>query len=200
MQLVTPNHSHIPSYCAALTTGWSPNNLRRAAAYEQLAAIDQDVDGFLAGLQDPLGLGGDVKLPDGSHVKRLPSLRRWMWLDGFCGSIGLRWSPGTNDLPKTASGHIGYAVVPWMRRKGMATEALRQMLPLAQSVGLTLVDLTIDPDNLASIKVARKAGAKLVTRYEKHPSLGRGDELLFRIDLAKSVTSTKALLARGGTL
>ncbi len=66
------------------------------------------------------------------------------------GRIGLRYLPGTNDLPASALGHIGYAVVPWKRGQGYAKRALAQMLEEAWAVGLTEVTLTCDPDNVAS--------------------------------------------------
>lgn len=183
MKLVSPTRAYLEDYCAALETGWSPNNLRPEAAGEQLADIARDADAFLARLEDPEARGGDMKLPDGSFVKRLPSIRRWIWADGFCGSIGLRWQPGTNALPSTASGHIGYAVVPWRRREGLATAALRAMLPKAWRVGLTAVDITTDPNNLASIGVIEKVGGQLISRHQRPFALGEGGEVLFRIPL-----------------
>ena len=60
----------------------------------------------------------------GSEVARLPGLTRWMWQDGFCGAINLRYEPGTTDLPPHVSGHIGYSVVPACRGRGCATRAL----------------------------------------------------------------------------
>jgi len=184
MQLVTPEQHHLEDYCAALSRGWSPNNLRPEVAREHLARIEKDAGGFLAGLQDPEAKGGPVRLPDGSYVPRLPSLRRWIWDGGFCGSIGLRWRADGAPLPPTASGHVGYAVVPWRRREGLASGALRAILPLARDQKLTHVDITVDPDNAASIGVIAKVGGYQVARYAKHPSLGTGEELLYRIDLA----------------
>lgn len=184
MQLVTPEQHHLEDYCAALSRGWSPNNLRPEVAREHLARIEKDAGGFLAGLQDPEARGGPVRLPDGSYVPRLPSLRRWIWDGGFCGSIGLRWRADGAPLPPTASGHIGYAVVPWRRREGLASGALRAILPLGRDQKLTHVDITVDPDNVASIGVIAKVGGYLAARYAKHPSLGTGEELLYRIDLA----------------
>ena len=94
--LVRPATAHLPDYVAALQSGWSPNNIRPEAAQEQLAQIAEDAEAFLAGLDDPQGKGPPVVLVDGSTVPRLPSFRRWIWDDGFAGSIGLRWQPGTN--------------------------------------------------------------------------------------------------------
>ena len=68
-----------------------------------------------------------------------------MWDGEFCGSIGFRWQPGTEVLPPHCLGHIGYAVVPWKKRRGHATRALAAMLPLARAEGLGYVELTTDP-------------------------------------------------------
>ncbi|MEL6610035.1 MAG: GNAT family N-acetyltransferase [Pseudomonadota bacterium] len=183
MTLVRPTHDHLSAYCEALETGWSPNNLRPQVAQEQLAEIDRDPDGFLAKLEDRAATAGPVKLPDGSFVERLPSVKRWIWEDGFCGSIALRWRPGTNDLPTTCLGHIGYAVVPWRQGQGHATAALQAMLPEARDVGLTRLTITTDPDNRASQRVIEKNGGRLVAQTKRPPQMGGGDDLVFHIEL-----------------
>jgi predicted acetyltransferase len=64
-----------------------------------------------------------------------------------------------NDLLLQIGGHIGYAVVPEFRRRGYATEMLRQSLELAsRGLGLTRVLLTCDDDNVGSIRVIEKNG------------------------------------------
>lgn len=183
MRLVTPSLEHLDAYRAALEIGWSPRTTRPEAAAEELRAISSDPDGFVTSLDDPDARGGDIQQPDGNFVKRLPSFRRWIWHDGFCGSIELRWQHGTNALPPTCLGHIGYAVVPWRRREGLATAALGALLPEARRTGLTFVDLTTDPGNMASIRVIEKNGGQLVERRDKAPTHGGGEELLFRIHL-----------------
>jgi predicted acetyltransferase len=117
-------------------------------------------------------------------VARLPGYRRWIWDDGFCGSISFRWQPGTEALPPTCLGHIGYAVVPWKRGRGYATRALAMMLPEARKEGLAYVELTADLDNVASQKVITNNGGVLVKRFNKGPVYGDVEALLFRIDLA----------------
>ncbi len=181
--LVTPARGHLARYIAALETGWSPDNLRPAAAQEQLAAIARDADGFLASLIDLEARGGPVNLPDGRQAPRLPGFRLWMWDGDFCGSIGLRFQPGTSELPAHVLGHIGYAVVPWKRRQGIATDALRQMLIEADSKGLAYVLLTADPGNAASQKVILNNGGVLVKAFTAGAEYGFKRELLFRIDL-----------------
>lgn len=181
--LIHPTQAHLDAYRAALETGWSPRATRPEAATEELRAICKDPDAFVASLDDPDARGGDIQQPDGSFVKRLPSFRRWIWDKGFCGSIELRWQHGTNALPPTCLGHIGYSVVPWRRREGLATRALGTLLPEARDVGLTKVELTANPENIASVRVIEKNGGQLVTRRDKLPAHSGGQEVLFRIEL-----------------
>ncbi|HRQ61711.1 MAG TPA: GNAT family N-acetyltransferase [Alphaproteobacteria bacterium] len=183
MQLVTPAHEHLPSYIAALKQGWSPDNTRPERGFEELAEIEKDADAFLAGMTDLEATSGDVTLPDGSKVKRLPFMRRWMWDGEFCGSIGLRWQNGTPELPNTCLGHIGYSVVPWKSGKGCATKALGLILAEARAVGLPYVELTTDPDNIASQKVIEANKGIMTERFIKGPEYGHKPALRWRIDL-----------------
>lgn len=180
--LVTPALDYLPSYKAALQRDWSPDNVRGlAATREQLAAIAADPAAFVAGLDDPQAKLPPFELPDGSIVKRLPSIRRWIWDGEMAGSIGLRWQPGTADLPPHVLGHIGYTVVPWKRRRGYATRALALMLDEARRRGLPHVDVTTDPDNSVSQRVITSNGGVFV---EEFFAVGYGkSESRFRIML-----------------
>jgi predicted acetyltransferase/predicted GNAT family acetyltransferase len=186
-ELVTPTRAHLPRYVAALERGWSPDNLRgAAAAAEELEAIRQDTDAFVRQLFDPEAKGPPVKLPDGSQVPRLPGYRLWMWEDDFIGSIGLRWQPGTSTLPPHVTGHIGYAVVPWMQRRGYAREALRLMLARARAQGLAYVEITTDPDNVGSRRVIESNGGVVVGRFNRTVHFGGTPALRYRVPLAAS--------------
>lgn len=187
MKLVRPSSEHLPGYVAALERGWSPDDARgQAAADDELERIAGDGERFLASLVDRGAKGDPVVLPDGSSVARLPGYRRWMWDGEFCGSIGFRWQPGTEALPPHCLGHIGYAVVPWKRNRGYATSALRQMLPEARAEGLAYVEITTDPDNVASQRVIEANGGVLVERFTKPPQFGSKPGLRYRIDLSAS--------------
>ena len=184
MQLVTPAIDRLPDYAAALERGWSPDNVRGiAAAIAELAEIAEDPRAFVARLTDCEAKGPPVVLPDGSTVPRLPGYRLWLWDDEFCGSIGFRWQPGTSELPSHVLGHIGYAVVPWKEGRGYAKAALGQMLPRARMEGLTYVEITTDPDNIASQRVIEANGGRLVEHFRKPPQYGEKDGLRFRIPL-----------------
>lgn len=141
---------------------------------------------FLAHRVDRDGSAGPITLPDGSTVPRLPGFNKWMWDGDFCGSIGLRWQRGTNDLPHYVLGHIGFAVVPWKRRRGYATRALAALLPEARNEGLDYVELTTDETNIASQRVIIANGGKVVERFVKAAHYGGAPSLRFRIYLTDS--------------
>jgi predicted acetyltransferase len=190
MELRRPTLEELPSYAAALQRGWSPNTLDDAAGRRELDLIAADPAGFLASLLDRDASREPVVLPDGSTAERIPGYRMWMWDGEFAGSISFRWRPGTEELPPHVLGHVGYTVVPWKRRRGYATEALRQLLPLAAVEGLRYVEVTTDPDNVASQRVIEANGGVLVERFRKLPAYGSTEGLRYRIDLpAARVTS-----------
>jgi predicted acetyltransferase len=185
LTLVEPTTCCLGAYIAALEQGWSADNLRGAvAAREELAEIERDASVFLAAMDDRKAQGAPVTLPDGTVAARLPGFRRWLWDGDFCGSINLRWQAGTGALPPHCLGHIGYAVVPWKQGRGHATRALALLLPEAAAVGLPFVDLTTDPDNLASRRVIEANGGRLVERFVKPPQYGSVPGLRYRIELA----------------
>ncbi len=183
MTLVVPSLERLGDYAGALRRGWSPDNMRPEAAAESLAAIERDREAFVRSLDDPEAKGVPIRMPDGSLVPRLPGFHRWIWDGEFCGTIGLRWMPGTPDLPPTCLGHIGYAVVPWKRGRGYAKAALAQMLPLARAKGLPYVHVTTLPDNVPSQRVILANGGVLVERFVQTDAHGGGEALRYRIDL-----------------
>jgi predicted acetyltransferase len=185
MDLVRPSRDTLWSYREALERGWSSEQARddAEAAAAELAKVDEDPTTFIANLNDRMGGGHPVILPNGDAVPRIPGTRRWMWDGEYCGAIGLRWQPDTMDLPPHCLGHIGYAVVPWKRRNGYATDALQQMLDVARAKRLPYVDIVTDADNTASQAVAVSNGARLVRPFTSPESSGSFPALLFRIDL-----------------
>jgi predicted acetyltransferase len=62
-------------------------------------------------------------------------------------------------------GHIGYGVLPDHRRRGHATEMLRQGLIIARSLGIDRVLITCDEDNTASRRVIERHGGQFENHY-----------------------------------
>jgi predicted acetyltransferase len=150
LRLLSPAAPWLAGYVAALQAGWSPSTTRDLTG-EHLAAIAADAEAFLARLTTR-GRGERV-LDDGSTVGLLPGRSWWMWDGAFCGAINLRHVPGREALPPHVSGHVGYSVVPWKRRRGHATAALAGVLAHARARGLARVLLTCDTGNEYSGRV-----------------------------------------------
>jgi predicted acetyltransferase len=181
MELRWPDGEMLPSYTEALERGWSPNTLTPTND-EELETIRRGPAQFVESLVN-LEATGTVTLPDGSSARRIPGYRKWMWDGEFCGSIGLRWQPGTAELPTHVLGHIGYTVVSWKRRRGYATEALRLLLPEAAAQGLPYVEITTDTDNVASQRVITANGGELVEEFVSPASHGARPTFRYRIAL-----------------
>jgi len=183
MKIVQPEAIHLESYRQALIQALALGTPNADEAQEELSEINTDPQIFLAKQEDPEGVAGDVKLPDGSYVPRLPGITRWMWDGEACGSINLRWQKGTTGLPPYCLGHIGYEVFAWKRNKGYASEALKQILPEAIKLGMPFVELTTDIDNLFSQRVIQKNGGVLHEKFIKPQVHGGKEGLRFRIYL-----------------
>jgi len=161
-----------------------PDNIKGAAAsIEEVAQIEKDPRSFVESLTDREAKGPPIVLPDGSSAVRLPGFRLWIWDTEFCGSIGLRWQPGTSELPPHVLGHIGYAVVPWKEGRGYAKLALKLMLEHARAQGLEYVEITTDPDNVASRRVIEANGGVFIERFQRPAPYGDTDALRYRITL-----------------
>jgi predicted acetyltransferase len=76
------------------------------------------------------------------------------------GRVSIRHS--LNTALERVGGHIGYVVVPEFRRRGYATEMLRQSIEIARStLGIDRILVTCDDDNVGSMKTIEKNGGVL---------------------------------------
>lgn len=78
-------------------------------------------------------------------------------VDGeLVGRVSIRFE--LNDFLATTGGHVGYAVVPAHRKRGYATEILRQALAILRAEGVDLVLVTCNESNVGSRRVIERCG------------------------------------------
>ena len=75
--------------------------------------------------------------------------------ENIIGIIDLRHT--LNDFLKDF-GNCGYSVRPSERKKGYATEMLRQVIEVAKEAGLEALHISVEKTNTASIKVIQNNG------------------------------------------
>jgi len=123
----------------------------------------------------PWWLGGDLDLAERDFAAfvtkrlgaasrgadaRVPKTHLWAVADeDLVGRISIHHE--LDDALRVEGGHIGYDTVPSFRGRGVATEMLRQALPVAHALALTEVLLTCDDTNAASICVIERNGGVL---------------------------------------
>jgi len=123
-------------------------------------------EGFIFGL----GLSGlswryylqrlaEIEAGDRSHG-RVPATFLLAEVGGrLVGRTSIRFE--LNDELAVVGGHIGYCVLPDHRRRGYATEILRQSLGVARDHGVARALLTCDRENKPSRRVIEKCGGAL---------------------------------------
>ena len=77
------------------------------------------------------------------------------------------------DFLYNYGGNIGYSVILDERRKGYATEMLRQLLPKCKELNINRVLLACDKENIASSKTIIANGGVLENEVEDIPKLGK---------------------------
>ena len=130
-------------------------------------ATTPGVPNFLHGYQEGMPFSSYLQqLADHARGENLPEGNvPSTFLFAFVGSnivgrVSIRHT--LNDYLLQMGGHVGYTVVPEFRRRGYATEMLRQSVSLARDrFGVERVLVTCDDDNVGSIRAIEKNGGVL---------------------------------------
>ncbi len=137
-------------------------------ARSELAADGFD---FALGYQDGMSWGAylerlcDERAGRGLAAGRLPASFLAADVDGeLVGRASIRHE--LDEFLTREGGHIGFAVRPQYRRRGYATEILRQGLVVARAFGIDRVLVTCDEENITSASVIRRCGGVLDSVYD----------------------------------
>lgn len=122
---------------------------------------------------------------------RLPGEPGWVQLSvldratgELVGDVGLSPADGEPGVVK-----LGYTVAPEFQRRGYATEAVRALVDYVFDVlGAERIRIYADGDNVASHRVAEKAGLRLIERF-RHEEDGQ-EWFGVRYELPRSAWTT----------
>ena len=167
--------SHLPAYADALGRGWSPDTLRPEAADEQLGRDPPSTPPP----SSPASTDDDPRRRERHPPRRQPGAA-----PALAGplDVGRQRSPARSTCAgrardsrcrRTSSATSATRWSPGSARRGYATRALALLLPEARARGLACLELTTEPENLASRRVIETNGGVLVERIEKARRLRR---------------------------
>ncbi len=138
-----------------------PEDAERISRYRS----DPDVHRFQGWERiDPEGIRAEIE----EMARRRPGDPGWVQLsveelDGgeLVGDVGFSPAAGEPGVVK-----LGYTVAPEHQGRGYATEAVRALVRYVfETLGAEVVRVYADADNVASHRVAEKAGLRLVERF-----------------------------------
>lgn len=143
--------------------------------YEMLQEMPSDEDGFVnavAGktyedykewLKKSVKNAGQKEIIDGWKV---PQTTFWLYEDGVPVGFGKVRHFLTESLLE-AGGHVGYAIRPSARKRGLGTKFLALLLEECRALNIDKVLLTIRKCNTASKKVALANGGRIEKESEE---------------------------------
>ena len=140
-------------------------------------ADERDLDVIERGITDPevIRWFGHPKL----SAREVLDLNRGRWLDGsgptfaICGADDMCLGHVWINVGSDAAGVVGYWLLPEARGKGFATRAVRLICDWAfRDIGIPELRLVTEPENLASQRVAERAGFR---RRGESPSKAEND-------------------------
>ncbi|WP_277212031.1 GNAT family N-acetyltransferase [Isoptericola croceus] len=102
------------------------------------------------------------------------------------GRVSIRYA--LNDFLREVGGHVGYGVAPAHRRRGYATEMLRQSVERLAEAGVERVLVTCDDDNVGSAAVIEACGGVL---EDVRPVEGESPKRRYWIDASQTERSTQ---------
>lgn len=151
--LVAPDPAYAASYLGALREGYRD----RGGSTPDLAAIEADLPGHLAHLNDQ---NIRTRLPDGREIPYPPFAQLWLVCgNAFIGRASIRYA--LNELLLASGGHVGYEIRPSLRRRGFGMRACTLAIAHARAHGIGRLLLTCAEDNVGSARIIEAHGGAL---------------------------------------
>ena len=136
--------------------------------YQLLQSLPKDENGFqnsansLSQIEFKQWLAKNVDIENGINLEdwMVPQIIYWLYIDEVPVGKGKLRTRLTDSL-KIDGGHCGYSICPQYRNKGYGKLLLKLMTKEAAKLGIDRILLTINNDNMASIKVAINSGGTI---------------------------------------
>jgi predicted acetyltransferase len=176
VSLVLASPAYKQDYVRALREGFRRGD-QPAMNSGQIDRIEADFDAFVAELTRQTG---DVELPDGTLIPRVPQDICWL-VDGetFIGETGIRYR--LNNWLIQIGGHVGYGIRPSFQRKGYGKLILKLALDRLRQAGIDRALVTCYDHNIGSAKVIEANGGVLQNLIDD--PRGGGQSRRYWIDL-----------------
>ena len=154
--LVLASSDYRKSYVEALREGFRRGD-QAAMKPGRIDQIEADFDAFIA---DATRQTGDIELPDGTLIPKVPFDICWL-VDGetFIGETGIRYR--LNDWLIKIGGHVGYGIRPKFQRRGYGKLILKLALERLGAAGIDRALVTCYDHNIASARVIEANGGVL---------------------------------------